>query len=129
MPRAPGALQRLTSCWSSTGIAGATRSRCDDGCSMALKAFHRDTSCPQVELLRFSGPDELARAAACEWLSILNRPVAVALSGGRIYKQFFNAVVELARETKADFTGVDFFWADERCVPPEDPESNYRLAR
>ena len=23
---------------------------------------------------------------------------------------------------------VEFFWADERCVPPDDPESNFRLA-
>jgi 6-phosphogluconolactonase len=99
------------------------------------------TIATNLELLRFSGPDELARAAAREWLAMLgvlhrdtscpqlSRPAAVALSGGRIYKQFFNAVVELTREAKADFAGVDFFWADERCVPPNDPESNYRVAR
>jgi 6-phosphogluconolactonase len=29
---------------------------------------------------------------------------------------------------RLDWTHVDLFWSDERCVPPEDPRSNYRLA-
>jgi len=28
----------------------------------------------------------------------------------------------------SSFTGVHFFWADERCVPPNDPESNFAAA-
>ena len=82
-----------------------------------------------VELLHFSGPEELARAAAREWLTMLKRATTVALSGGRISKQFLSAVVEFARKDDVDFLDVDFFWADERCVPPDDPESNYRMAR
>jgi 6-phosphogluconolactonase len=53
----------------------------------------------------------------------------VALSGGRISRQFFAAVVEWARKERIAFANVHFFWADERCVPPEDAESNYRVAR
>jgi 6-phosphogluconolactonase len=30
---------------------------------------------------------------------------------------------------RALFENVHFFWADERCVPPGDPESNYAIAR
>ena len=51
--------------------------------------------------------------------------VSLALTGGKgvapVYRQ-------LARED-APWERVDFFWGDERCVPPDDPESNYRLAR
>ena len=52
----------------------------------------------------------------------------VALSGGRIAQRFFAAVVELARLSKISFANAHFFWADERCVPPDDAESNYRVA-
>ncbi|MGH7933835.1 MAG: 6-phosphogluconolactonase, partial [Candidatus Binataceae bacterium] len=27
-----------------------------------------------------------------------------------------------------DWKEVQFFWGDERCVPPDDPESNYGMA-
>src|SRR5262249_48110725 len=50
---------------------------------------------------------------------------AVALPGGSVATTFFP---RLAR-TGADWTRTDFFWGDERCVPPEDPESNFALAQ
>jgi 6-phosphogluconolactonase len=28
----------------------------------------------------------------------------------------------------AEWTKVQFFWSDERCVPPDHPDSNYRMA-
>lgn len=86
------------------------------------------------ELITFANPDELARAVAGRWLDEIeaaNRAGmnhCVALSGGRITQKFFASTVEQARERKTSFAGVHFFWADERCVPPDDPESNYRLA-
>jgi 6-phosphogluconolactonase len=52
----------------------------------------------------------------------------VALSGGRIAKTFFAAVADLAKASGATLANVHFFWADERCVEPTDPESNFRLA-
>ena len=55
--------------------------------------------------------------------------LTVALSGGRISQHFFAAVVEGARRGKISFASVHFFWADERCVPPDDAESNFRVAR
>jgi 6-phosphogluconolactonase len=30
---------------------------------------------------------------------------------------------------KIDWNKTHTFWGDERCVPPDDPESNYRMAR
>jgi 6-phosphogluconolactonase len=52
----------------------------------------------------------------------------VALSGGRITQKFFTATVEQAKTLAISFERVHFFWADERCVPPTDPESNFKLA-
>ena len=50
---------------------------------------------------------------------------AVALPGGSVAAIFFP---ELAR-AQCDWTRTVFFQGDERAVPPDDPESNYRVAR
>jgi len=86
------------------------------------------------ELHSFASADELASRVANLWLSEIesaNRASmlhCVALSGGRIARTFFAATAEQARERKTLFGRVHFFWADERCVPPTDPESNFMLA-
>jgi 6-phosphogluconolactonase len=89
---------------------------------------------PNFELLSFASADALARAAAGAWLDEIEtanragKPHCVALSGGRIAQKFFTATVALAQARAVSFARVHFFWADERCVPPTDPESNFKLA-
>lgn len=88
---------------------------------------------PQYDLLPFSSDDALADDAARRFIDHLNarrtdKPFHVALSGGRIARKFFNAAVEESRRHKTTFDGVHFFWADERVVPPDDEESNFRVA-
>jgi 6-phosphogluconolactonase len=86
------------------------------------------------ELNSFATADELARAVASAWLAEVavahqrGTPQSVALSGGRIAKSFFAVVAEQARAKKISLAGVQFFWADERCVPPTDVESNFAIA-
>jgi len=86
------------------------------------------------ELLLFPSDAELAKASAVQWVAKLrerkepSRPYNVAVSGGRIAKTFFSEIVRQAGGG-AIFQNVNFFWADERCVPPTDPESNYAIAR
>jgi 6-phosphogluconolactonase len=84
-----------------------------------------------TEIKTFADDSTLARAAAVDWLALLgksNGPQLAALSGGRIAKAFFAAIAELAKASGATVGNVHFFWADERCVPPGDSESNFRLA-
>jgi 6-phosphogluconolactonase len=84
------------------------------------------------ELKFFPDDQALSAAAAWDWLTLLQKysgPYAVAVSGGRIAKTFFVAVAELAKASGASLANVHFFWADERCVPPTDPESNFLLAQ
>ena len=86
------------------------------------------------ELLSFASADELAAAAASAWLDEIEsagragRLHCVALSGGRITQNFFRQTVKQAVAKKISFAGVHFFWADERCVSPTDPESNFKMA-
>lgn len=63
--------------------------------------------------------EEAARAQARRGLC------AIALPGGSVAGIFFP---DLAR-AQCDWSRTAFFWADERAVPPDDPESNYGLAR
>jgi 6-phosphogluconolactonase len=86
------------------------------------------------ELIPFADADQLARAAAAAWLDEIEaahragQAHCVALSGGRIAQTFFAETAAQAAARKISFAGVHFFWADERCVPPTDPESNFKLA-
>lgn len=85
-------------------------------------------------MLSFADETALATGVAAAWLdqvATANESGArrcVALSGGRIARQFFSAVVELARAKSVNLGALDFFWGDERCVPPDDPESNFGVA-
>ncbi len=87
------------------------------------------------ELVTFADADELAQAAACDWLNELRHrpsdgtPYLVAVSGGRIARLFFSRMAELATASRMAWDSVHFFWADERCVLPSDRESNYWLAQ
>ena len=86
-------------------------------------------------LKQFLTDDALARAAAGAWLDLIQsanqtgNAHTVALSGGRITKKFFAETVQQSKTRVLSLAAVQFFWADERCVPPSDAESNYRLAR
>ena len=88
-----------------------------------------------LELQSFPTDQALAQAAANAWLETAlesvraNGTFCVALLGGRIVKGFYSSVVEQARGLHCRLNSVHFFWSDERCVPPNDPESNFRVAR
>jgi 6-phosphogluconolactonase len=87
------------------------------------------------DLLSFPDAESLARAAAERWLKKLAAAAgrgqcsSVALSGGRIAGRFFAAAAAAARTLGLAVAQVEFFWADERGVPPEHPESNFALAQ
>ena len=81
------------------------------------------------------GLEGLAKRAAGEWLADLREhqqlgaPYTVALCGGRAVGPVFQSVVRGSIVEPGLFRNTRFFWADERCVPPTDPESNFAEAR
>jgi len=79
----------------------------------------------------YAAKEEAAQAAGEHILKALqaarnnNRRATLAVSGGSTPRWMF----ERMAAADFDWEGVHIFWVDERCVPPADPESNYRLAK
>ncbi len=52
----------------------------------------------------------------------------VALAGGSTPLPLYGLLASSPFQERVRWPGVHFFWSDERCVPPEDEESNYGSA-
>ena len=78
----------------------------------------------------YSTPEELAEAVAVKMISSIRDaeksgiPLKMALSGGNTPKLLFS-VIAGKYSFSANWSMAHFYWVDERCVPPGDPESNY----
>ncbi len=83
---------------------------------------------------RVESPERLASAAADFILGIANERLrsagsfSVALAGGTTPKPTYARLAEMLPTTSVDPAAVNIFWGDERCVPLDDPMSNYRMA-
>jgi 6-phosphogluconolactonase len=83
------------------------------------------------------GPAEVAAAAAELFTTTAaaaakNRGVArVAISGGSTPKVMFELLADPAQPylARVPWAQLQLFWVDERCVPPDHPESNYGMTR
>ena len=75
----------------------------------------------------FDTPQAVAEAFASEFVALVNKAekLTVALSGGSTPKILFDLLAE--KHADLDWSKVHFYWGDERCVPPADAESNYKM--
>jgi 6-phosphogluconolactonase len=78
----------------------------------------------EPELRVFETPDEALEAAALELATAARGGMHIALSGGSVAPAYAGAA-----EAEPDWSRAELWWGDERCVPPDDPRSNYRVAR
>src|SRR4029077_11134379 len=84
---------------------------------------------PEIRILKT--PADLFQAAANEFAKLASDAVSrrgrfcVALSGGSTPRSLYTL---LATMPSIPWDKVCFFWGDERHVPPDSPESNYRMA-
>lgn len=53
---------------------------------------------------------------------------SVALSGGSTPKAIFQKILSSGHKDKVDWNRVMLFWSDERAVPADHPDSNYKMA-
>lgn len=84
---------------------------------------------PEIRILKTAA--ELFEAAAAEFAAQAGQAVrangrfTVALSGGSTPKTLYSL---LATKPGIPWDKICFFWGDERHVPPDHPDSNYRMA-
>jgi 6-phosphogluconolactonase len=78
---------------------------------------------------------EVGREAAAHFRRLAAESIAatgrfsVALSGGSTPRALYRSLAEPPSHDAIDWTRVHLFWSDERFVPADHPDSNYRLAR
>jgi 6-phosphogluconolactonase len=53
----------------------------------------------------------------------------VALAGGSTPKAMYRLLASPAYRERVEWRRVEIYFGDERCVPPDHPDSNYRMAR
>lgn len=86
------------------------------------------------EIKIFATVDALNEFAANEFVSLSREAIrergifTVALSGGSTPKKLNALLASDAFREKIEWNKIHFFFGDERCVPPDADESNYRMA-
>lgn len=94
---------------------------------MDSPAFHQN-------LYVFETPEQLAIAASRQFLEYAQEVLAkrgrfsVALAGGRTPKRVYQLLASDQFSGGVDWPKVHLFFGDERAVPPDHSESNYRVA-
>lgn len=87
------------------------------------------------EIKTYSTPDALATAAADFFLSVSQQAIKekgrffVALSGGSTPRRLFKILSSEPYKSSIDWNNCFIFFGDERYVPHDHPDSNYRTAK
>lgn len=87
-----------------------------------------------VELRRLTTPQDLFQAAAEEVIRTATDAVkargrfTIALSGGSTPRNLYTLIAANA-SASLPWDRMFFFWGDERHVPPNDPDSNFLMAK
>lgn len=72
-----------------------------------------------AEILMESVRDAIAERGHASW----------AIGGGSTPKVIFPLLTEPYYRERIDWKNISLFWGDERCVPPDHADSNYKLAK
>ncbi len=87
---------------------------------------------PRVEIA--SDPEDLARRTVRLFVAAAREAIAAhgafhaALSGGHTPRRFFQLLATMPEARALPWDKIQLFWVDERYVPPDSEDSNYRLA-
>lgn len=87
---------------------------------------------PEIKVL--PDPMELAREAAERIATAAAHAIgeqgrfSLALSGGGTPRPAYELLAQEPYRSRIDWQKVRIFFGDERCVPPDHPQSNYRMA-
>ncbi len=79
-------------------------------------------------------PQTLAERAAEELAGLAAKAIAqrgkfrLALAGGNTPRMLYERLAQAPYPDQIDWAAVEIFFGDERCVPPDHPDSNFRMA-
>ncbi|MGB3150095.1 MAG: 6-phosphogluconolactonase, partial [Maribacter sp.] len=81
-----------------------------------------------MELKIYKDKSEVAKEFSSYLVNFLSGKglVHIALSGGSTPKIIFDTLAS-DYANKIDWSKIHFYWGDERCVPPTDDQSNYKM--
>jgi 6-phosphogluconolactonase len=88
----------------------------------------------KLEIKIFRDPEETAVQIAEDIADLVaqnaenNRDTFIAVSGGSTPKILFQRLSENFK-AKIDWKKLHLFWGDERCVPPQDDQSNFGMTK
>jgi 6-phosphogluconolactonase len=88
---------------------------------------------PEISICR--DVEDLSRKAAEQFVAAARQAIdararfSVALSGGSTPKGLYSVLATPEFVGQIDWAQVHLFWGDERCVPPDHPESNFRMVK
>jgi len=78
-----------------------------------------------VELVILDDEHEVAAVVGERMAQVAHEGGNIILTGGKTPEEAYKEAAKRAD----DWTKVDFWWGDERCVPPDHEESNYGMAK
>ena len=110
---------------------GLGRQRESKASTMSTLIFHKPSGTVRV----YRDAAELALKAARRFARLADQYVigcgrfTVALSGGSTPKAMLSLLAAEPFLDTVPWSSIYFFWGDERCVPPDHSDSNYRMAR
>jgi len=90
---------------------------------------------PEPTVRVFADSSSLNRAVAEQFVRTVSQAISargrctVALAGGGTPQALYELLAQPPYREILPWAQMHFFWGDERCVPPEHPESNYGQAR
>ncbi len=85
-------------------------------------------------MLTLPDADAVSHAAAEDFVDLARETIrqrgrfSVALAGGSTPRRLYQLLAELPHRERVAWERLEFFWGDERAVPPDHPDSNYRMA-
>jgi 6-phosphogluconolactonase len=88
-----------------------------------------------AEVQVFPTESELIRAEAERIVTLASEAVEargrclIALSGGSTPRPLYELLATAPYARRIDWARMHLFWGDERCVPPDHLDSNYRMTR
>jgi len=112
-----------------------------EGCEAARTPFNfpfllrsKIAMIPETNIRIFEDSKSLSLAAAEHFVGTVREAVTrrgrflTALAGGNTPLPLFHLLAAPPYREQLPWSTMHFFWGDERCVPPEDPQSNFSQA-